>query len=44
MTEAEMHAEKMARLRAETAAMKAETARLRRLRKAITREIAKAGR
>jgi hypothetical protein len=41
---AEAHAEKMARLRAEIAATKAETARLRTARKAIERAIAKAGR
>ena len=44
MTAAEAHTEKMTRLRAEIAAMKAETARLRTLRKAMQREIAKAAR
>lgn len=44
MTTAETHAEKMARIRAEIAATKAETARIRTARKAMQRAIAKAGR
>lgn len=44
MNAAEAHTEKMARMRAEITAMKAETARLRAARKAMERILAKAGR
>jgi hypothetical protein len=43
MTATETHEAKMARMRAEIAAMKAETAQLRTARKAMERILAKAG-